>query len=183
MKAINPQKNINRRQVLKTLGLVVGAITLTGLPIPSAGAVGSGVKDDTLRAFIETVTPGVNGKHPDLTKPLYDRYYRFDKALAILVNDLNNKARMIYSRTYFSQLPPTDRERIIEKGLKTGLILSKVYQGSIYLVQALVFTGAYNKENSCHLIDFKGEYNYEAATYPNQREFLGKAMTSYGYLS
>ena len=173
---------VDRRTILKTLGLVVGGITLTGLPIPSLGAIDEDVKDKTLRAFIETVTPGINGKHPDLTKPLYDKYYRFDRALSILVNDLNKKSREIYSRNYFSQLGIEEREKIIDRGLRSGLIKSKVYQGSIYLVQALVLTGSYNEENSCHLIDFKGEYNYEATTYPNQKSFLGESMTESGYL-
>ena len=175
-------RQVDRRTILKTLGLVVGGITLTGLPIPTLGAVDEEIKDKTLRAFIEAVTPGINGRHPDLTKPLYDRYYRFDRALSILVIDLNKKTREIYSRNYFYQLGIDEREKIIEKGLRTGLIKSKVYQGSIYLVQALVLTGSYNEENSCHLIDFKGEYNYEAATYPNQKSFLGKSMTESGYL-
>ena len=174
---------MDRRTVIKTMGLIAGSILFGGIATDGAPLDDPGMEDLTLRAFIQTVTPGVDIEHPNLTQPLYDEFFNFKRVIKILVRDINNRTERLYHRPYFSGLRQYQREKVIENGLESGPVKSTIYLASIYLTQAMVFTGCYNEGNTCELIDFQGEYNFEATTYRNQQEYLGGSVTPDGNLN
>lgn len=179
--------NINRREALSRFLLGTAGFLVSCSPLNILGAKSTLTSKQTeieiLGAFMETIVPGLDVNHPGLTAVFYDKYYRFTKFRKILVNDIINQTRKLFSVNSFETLQREGREKIVQHVLNVGGIMKKVYSGAIYLTQITAYAGLYNRNYSSPIIDFKAEYSFEPTSYPNYKDFLGDNQTIDGNYS
>jgi len=135
--------------------------------------------DITLRAFMETVIPGIPINAQGLTGIFYDVYYPFYPYKKVLAEDLNRESYKKYNSKKFYNLSLEKREQIIERKLSKNGITQKLYVGAIWLTQLTVYTGIYNLEGECSLIDFKC-MDSKTISYSDATSFLGVPATNNG---
>ena len=136
-------------------------------------------EDCTLRAFVGTVIPGVDITKPHITEVFRDDFYQFRKYKSVFANDLNERSSKLFNEK-FEQLSAKDRTKVVADGLDSNRVVSKLYGGAIYLIQIVVYSGVANQDNGCPLIDFKGTYDFEATTYPDNIKFFSESITQTG---
>ena len=135
--------------------------------------------DTTLRAFMETIIPGIPVDALDLTSIFYDAYFPFYSYKEILAEDLDKSSFSQYRVKRFYDLELAQREEIIERKLKKKGITQQLYVAAIWLTQLTIYTGNYNSEGECYLIDFKC-MDSKTDSYANLTTFLGEPATKNG---
>ena len=152
------EKLYTRRQ---TIGLLASmAIASSCMPIKvifNSGKEPERNYDTTLRAFSEVIILEVNPDEPGLSDVFYDKYYPFLKYVEILAEDLDKVSRRRYRTENFSDLSISNRTKIVESKLTEKGISRSIYLAAVYLIQLSFFTGIYNPDKGCDLIEFNCE--------------------------
>lgn len=180
-------KQVSRRDVLRTLGLIAaGAAAAACTPLriltqsyPDDFKHGADKAERALRAFVLTVVPGAPADSPDLARALLDRAYPFAPYAAFFAADLCARATARYAAPFWS-LAPAERTQIVSDGLTADATTRKLYRGAVFLTQVSFFGGIYDDEAGCPLIEFAGRYRGEAVTYRDAERFLPPPSTPAG---
>lgn len=118
----------------------------------------------TFQNFIEIIIPGVSRYTNFLAEEICAEFYGFSKYFNYLIKNLNEQAKLKFSLS-FTQLSDDNKKIIISEGTQNGLLRKQVYNGAIYLLQLIVFSGLCEPDQSCGIIDFPGASRGEFQTY------------------
>lgn len=180
---IHQQATLQRRNAIKALALLTGSALLGCTPLNAGSGTPSTTKDDpedSLKAFVETIVPGVPANHEGITRHFYISGYPLAKYRNLLVRDLKRRSRKMFKADSFDSLNLEQRSKVVRGGLASNVIISRLYSGAIFLTQIFIYTGLYNNGNGCPIIDFPGRYRFQVTSYKNADAFLGRALTQDG---
>lgn len=135
--------------------------------------------DITLRAFMETIIPGISSDSPNLTHIFSDPYFPFAPYKEILAEDLDRTSFKEYKVERFYNLDLEKREQLVCSKLKKSRITQQIYFGALWLTQLAVYTGINNPDGACEIIDFKC-MDSKTDSYANPISYLGKPATING---
>lgn len=181
-------RQISRRDVLRTLGLITAGVALgacTPLRIITRAYpdefkhVGDNV-ERVLRAFVMTVIPGAPANSRDLVRAYVDRDYPFAPYAAFFASDLCDRACERFGHGRFWELDGRQRAQVISDGLAADGTTRKLYGGAIFLAQVSFYGGIYDDDTGCPLIDFPGRYRGDTVSYDDAQRFLPEALTHTG---
>ncbi len=133
-----------------------------------------------LRAFIETIVPGADTKHPQITSVFYDATYWSTMNRWLLLFALAYQSEKLYLTLDFSCLDAFERIRVIQNGLEGKGIVSRLLHAAIWISQVMVYTGLYNEEESCALIQYPAAYGEDEIAYPHPLRYLAPSITRDG---
>lgn len=136
--------------------------------------------DLVLRAFMETVIPGLPAGDPGLTVIFYDEYYRFAPYRKRFVRDLRKRAAYLFGSRQYEALSLEQRTAVVEDGLERPGISRSLYSAAIYLTQIAGYTAFYKESGECALIDFKTKFDPEVTSYANYDKYLARNLTRDG---
>ena len=137
-------------------------------------------RHSVLRVFIDTIIPGAEINHPDITSVFYDSTYWSEMNPWLLLFALAYQSEKLYLTLDFTRLDPPHRNRVIRDGLEGKGIISKLFQAAIWITQVMVYTGLYNAEESCYLIRYPSAFGDHEITYPNPEYYLAQRLTDDG---
>jgi len=138
--------------------------------------------DRVLRAFVSAVIPGAHEDDPNLVRVYFDEYYRFARYTGFFAADLTSRAAEIFGAP-FESLSTAERSRVIQDGLAADGTTERLYSGAIFLAQLSYYSGIYDSQAGCDLIDFDGAYRFRDPhqnTYPHPDDFLAATATRDG---
>lgn len=143
------------------------------------------LKNQVLKAFVETVVPGVDPDNPDMCKIFCDNYYDFHKYNGFFVSDLCSKSQRLFNTEHFYDLSFEQRTEVIQAGLNDDSTTEKIYTAAIFITQVSIYCSIYDDERGCNLIDYKGSYGFINVDlfYTNQQKYLAREITSTGNYS
>lgn len=181
-------KNISRRDVLRTLGVITAGVALgacTPLRIitrayPDEFKHGGDKVERSLRAFVLTVIPGAPADSRNLVRAYFDRAYPFAPYGAFFAADLCQRTCERFGHERFWELDAGQRAQVISDGLAADATTRKLYGGAIFLAQVSFYGGIYDDETGCPLIDFAGRYRGDAVSYDDAQRFLPEGLTPSG---
>ena len=158
-----------RRQAIRMLAggiaaLAAGACapaTILLKTYPDEYRVGTAATERALRAFTETVVPGLTPAELDAVTVLQDPFYPMAKYSAYLASDLDHRAKQRYDRP-FAALTAAERASVLDRALQSRGVTLKLYTGAVFLTQAAVYGGIHDDRAGCRLIDFPGGYQLTA---------------------
>ena len=169
MKTIH-HSDISRRLLLKRIACFVSGVSI----FPQFVCASNHQTDEelaldheemeTFEAFIETVIPSSSKYVQFLAQEIHNSFYGFSKYFKFLIRNLNEQSTSIFSKG-FVQLAVHEKIQIISDGTKSGLLRKQVYNGAIYLLQLIVFSGICENDQSCEIIDFPGASDRQFHTY------------------
>ncbi|MCH9014983.1 MAG: hypothetical protein IH877_04765 [Gemmatimonadetes bacterium] len=136
--------------------------------------------DRTLRAFVTAVVPGMDPSEANLVRAFYDSYFPLEPHRNFLAAELSRYARERYGRDRFDLLPYEHRVRVIQDGLDEGGIIARIFGGAVFLTQIACYSGIYDDEQGCSLVDFEGRYRVRPiseTSYDHPERFLPTATT------
>lgn len=187
------EASVTRRELLKSLGLVMGGLAVGCTPVrialhsyPDAFDQDPGLVEQTLSAFIHTVIPGIAGSPAQLTHVYADDYYPFAPYRGYFASDLCRRAERRYGQMRFDALSPAERHRVIRDGLEADGITKRLYTGAIFLAQIACYASIYDDDRGCALIGFEGaNTGYDSAEigYASPGRYLPAACTPDGNFS
>lgn len=137
--------------------------------------------EETLRAFVLAVVPGMPSDDPNLTRVFYDELFRLAEHRAWLAYDLCRRAGNDSGERRFAALPLSARERVIAGALSAGGVTTRLYTAAIYVTQITVFSSVYDDSSGCPLWNYDGPFQIErlASVHdPNLDDF--RAITAAG---
>lgn len=181
-------KEISRRDVLRTLGLITAGVAVsacTPLRIltqayPEGFKQGGDKVERVLRAFVLTVIPGAPADSPDLVRAYFDRAYPFARYSGFFAADLCDRASVLSGDDRFWALDLRQRTAVVRDGLSADGTTRKLYGGAAFLAQVSFYGGIYDDDTGCPLIDFPGRYRGDAVSYDDAQRFLPAALTHAG---
>lgn len=182
---------ISRRDAVARLGLIAAAAAAGCTPLrialrgyPESFETDPERVDRTLRAFVTAVIPGAPEDDPDLVRAFYDeelsalaRYRNF------LAADLSERAARRYGESRFHRLGLAERTRVIRDGLAADATTRRLYEGAIFLSQVACYSGIYDDEKGCPLIEFEGRFRprpLAQLTYADPESYLAPPLTADG---
>lgn len=176
---------LTRRKAITSMFFLMAGATFGCAPVRMAfdlkkenDAGDYNVINETLRAFVDTVIPGVEDTNPRMVEIFHDRFYKIHKFTYALARDLNKRSQKLFGSDFY-RLSLKERTSIIEDGLAANAIATRLYTGAVFFAQIVIYSGLTSNEKGCELIDFKGTYHY-VPTYNNTNEFLGTPVTKTG---
>ena len=181
-------KQISRRDVLRSLGLITAGVAL-GACTPFRIITGAypdefkhrGDKvERVLRAFVITVIPGAPANSRDLVRAYRDRDYPFAPYAAFFASDLCDRGCERFGHDRFWELDERQRTQVISDGLAADGTTRKLYGGAIFLAQVSFYAGIYDDDTGCRLIDFPGRYRGDPVSYDDAQRFLPEGLTPSG---
>ena len=166
----------SRRQAIRLLagGLAAFAMgactpaTIVFKAYPEAYRPGSDATEAALRAFIDTVVPGLTPAELQAVTILRDPFYPMAKYADFLASDLDRRARRGFQQP-FAALTLDQRTAVLRRAFEGDGITRKLYTGAAFLSQAAVYGGIYDDEAGCRLTG-----------YPGAGHLVPPAETSYG---
>ena len=176
-------QSMNRRALIRRIFIVSGGLAITwksGLAATNNQLTSSKRSKQTIRAFIETIVPGVDTSHPGITTLFYEPSYGFAKYRPILLFSLANQSQKLFNTRDFTSLSLEQRAAVIRNGLKHKGKIGQLYSGAIFAGQATVYTGFYKERESCDIIHFTSRFGFDQTTYPDPDRFNGPAITENG---
>lgn len=187
------ESSITRRELLKSLGLLMGGLAVGCTPVrialhsyPDAFDHNPELVERTLSAFVHTVIPGISGDPSRLTRVYADEYYPFAPYHRYFAADLCRRAEKRYGHGRFDALSRSERRRVIRDGLGADGVTKRLYAGAIFLGQIACFAGIYDDDRGCSLIGFEGAntgFDSTDFSYPGPERFLPAALTPDGNFS
>lgn len=117
--------------------------------------------DETLRAFVLTVVPGMPKDDPNLIRVFHDELFRVDTHRGWLAFDLCDRARDLTGEPRFVALEYADRERVISAALAAGGVTKRLYTAAIYVSQIAIYAGIYDDDAGCPVWSFDGGFRIE----------------------
>ena len=179
---------VGRREALRCLAQISVALAASGctpvryvLHLYPEDVDRTDAGDRILGAFVRTVIPGAPAAAA-LFRALKDPTLPFHRYAGFLAADLDARAQRRF-RCGFAQLRPEQRVAVVEGGLHADGTTCRLYEGAIFLTQIAYFSGIYDPEAGCPLIDFDGAYRFpdlEATTFPDPDRFLARSVSSDG---
>ena len=139
--------------------------------------------DRVLRAFVDTVIPGVPLDDPDLARVFVDPRFPFADHATFFAADLCRRAGA-HSPSRFHELSRPRRVAVVQEGLRTDRTTQRLYEGGIFLAQVAVFAGIYDDSAGCALIEFEGRYRIRPLrelTFAEPGRFLPSPTTASGH--
>jgi hypothetical protein len=178
----------SRRDALKRLGAVALGVAATGctpsafarMLYPEADRIGDAALDHALQAFVLTVIPGA--ERPDVVARAFaDPSLKLAPFRRVLVADLARRAAP-YGAAAFEHLDADQRTRVIASGLEEGGVAGRLYNGAVFLTQAVYYSGLWNSTGSCPAIGFECPYqgNDGPVGHPDPESFLPASLTTAG---
>ncbi len=136
-----------------------------------------------LRDFMETIIPEAKMTEKEAGY-FFDPSYPFFPYTEIFISDLNHSTVRLYGKSTFSELNPSEREKLIENRLGKPMV-DKLYYTAIWMTQVIYYTGISRSDLSCPIIGFKPEAPHEKneITYPDPGDFIGRCETKNGNLN
>ena len=177
------QTNHARRRMIRNLMLGTLSLWVDWRPSKEFGVVlarEAEHEDKTIRAFIETVVPGYDITHPDLTTIFRDPFFGFEKVRWIFNFNLRKRALSQHGSFAFHKLNVAQRAEVIQSGLQSEKKISQLYSAAIFATQLTVFTGFYMKRPTCPIIDFEEGFSHGEISYSDGHKFFQKRITSDG---
>ncbi len=167
-----------RKLVIGTLGLWVHwKPTLAQAEKMMSGAA---FEDKTIRAFIETIVPGTDTAHPNLTVVFQDPGFGFGQTRWLFNCNLRNRALKKCGTLAFHKLSYDQKAAIIRDGLEDHGRISQLYSAAVFAAQLTVLTGFYKKEPCCPLINFREGPDIDEIYYPDGQKFFTNATKTDG---
>ena len=117
--------------------------------------------EETLRAFVLTIVPGIPEDAPDLTRPFHDELFRLDAHCGFLASDLCTRADRIAGNRRFALLAYEDRARVVADGLAAGGVTTRLYSAAAYVTQIACYASIYDDGKGCIITGFEGRFNIE----------------------
>lgn len=181
-----PVAHLPRRDFVRMLAAVglAGACTPVriGLKLyPTDFKKDAALVEETLRAFVLTVIPGMPPDDPDLTRHFHDELFEIDAHRAYLAYDLCSRGDRIAGCRRFAELTYGERERVVADGLEAGGVTTLLYTASIHVTQIACYAGIYDDDKGCPVTGFEGRFrleNLSSAKDPNLGSF--REITSVG---
>jgi hypothetical protein len=177
---------IGRREALRRLAQVSVALAASActparyvLHLYPEDLDRSDAGDRILSAFARTVIPGAPADEASLFRALKDSALPFHRYAGFFAADLDERAQRQFRRG-FAQLGSEHRVAVVEGGLHADRTTCRLYEGAIFLTQIAYFSGIYDAERGCPLIDFDGCYRFrglEATTFPDPDRFLARSVS------
>jgi len=181
---------IKRKRFVAELGLILGGLVAGCTPAkilfnayPEKFKHDPALVERYLRAFVLTVIPGARADDPNLTRIFRDEYYPFHPHCAFFVSDLADRSVDLFGDDDFTRLSPDERTRVVQSGLKAGVITSRLYRGAVYMSQVSFFGSIYDDGRGCELIGYPGTEHYhspEEMFYPQPSRYLSFEVTREG---
>jgi hypothetical protein len=137
-------------------------------------------EDKTIRAFINTIVPGTDVSHPQLTTIFRDPYFGFGKVRWLFNFNLRKRSLSRFGTLAFHKLSEADRIKVIQSGLQAENKISQLYSAAIFASQLTVFTGFYMEKPKCDLIEFEEGFNYGEVCYPDGQKYFQHSITADG---
>ena len=182
------ETSIARREALRRIGVLTAGLVSACTPVrillhdyPSA-IDGEEESQRVLRAFVLTVIPEADADDPNLLRAFRDSDLRFAPYRGFFVSDLCQRA-VARTGTTFDRLSQPDRLAVVQEGLAADATTQRLYSGAILVTQASYYSGIYDDQHGCALIDFEGAYQFRgiaAITYPDPQRFLSRPLTADG---
>lgn len=138
--------------------------------------------DRVLRAFVDTVIPGVPPDDANLARVFVDPYLPFADHAAFFAADLCRRSEASFG-VRFHELDRSQRTAVVQEALQSDGTTRRLYDGAIYLAQIATYAGIYDDIAGCPLIEFEGRYRIRPLaelTFPNHDEFLPPPTTASG---
>ncbi len=117
--------------------------------------------EETLRAFVLAVVPGMPPDDPNLTRVFHDELFRLDEHRAWLAYDLCRRAGDYTGDRHFAALSSAARGRVISGALAAGGVTTRLYTAAIYVTQITVFSSVYDDSSGCPLWHYDGPFEIE----------------------
>lgn len=176
--------DISRRILLKRVAFFVSGITLFPELLdanakPEKEYNLSNEDLTTFQGFIEVVVPGSEKHFKYLAEEIADEFYGFNKYFRFLIKTLNSLSLEKFSLA-FTHLPEVHKKQIVQFGTQTGILKKQVFNGAIYLLQLIVFSGLCSSDQSCDIIDFPGVSRGKFQTYSDVNLINANSITSNG---
>lgn len=165
----NPS-GISRRILLKRIACFVSGIVVFPQLVNASSEPGNDkstltrLELETFESFLEVVIPSSKKYSKFLALEIRDVFYGFSKYFKFLIKCLDEQAETKFLLK-FSQISDHEKAQIIHDGTQTGLLKKQVFNGAIYLLQLIVFSGLCERNQSCDIIDFPGASGAEFLTY------------------
>ena len=177
---------MDRRELLRSLACIaLGTATAACTPLrivtrsfPEEFEHDLDLVRRTLDAFAVVVVPGVEPRDP--ARVLRDHRFPFAPYASFFASDLAQRARRRFAGAAFERLPATDRVTVVQDGLRADGTTRKLYRGAIYLTQIALYSGIYDDDAGCALIDFHGRYRGDTISYDDAASFLPQPLTPSG---
>lgn len=182
--------SVTRREVVGLI-LSAAASAVTGACAPvrldlfrtaSPFAEDDELVEATLRAFLETVAPGVR-LPASLTRVFADDFFPFGRHRGRFAADLCRRSARTCGVPRFDELDLSRRTAIVHQGLHSDLVSRRLYEGAILLAQLAVFGGIYDENAAVPPLHFEGRYHVypgDAAGYPHPERFLARPLSADG---
>jgi hypothetical protein len=120
------------------------------------------IVEETLRAFVLTVVPGVPESDPNLTRVFHDDLFRLEAHRGWLAYDLCRRAGDRTGDRHFASLPYADREGVVADALEAGGVTRRLYTAAVFVTQIAVYASIYDDDSGCHLWDYDGPFRIES---------------------
>lgn len=154
----------SRRQAIRLLAGGVASLamaactpaTIVFKAYPEAYRPGSDATQAALRAFIDTVVPGLTPAELQAVTILRDPFYPVAAYADFLASDLDARARRGF-RQPFHALSLDQRSAVLRHALTHGDgTTRKLYTGAAFLSQAAVYGGIHDDQAGCRLTGYPG---------------------------
>jgi hypothetical protein len=177
---IMKRKLYTRREALAALTFISLASSCTPVKILFADKnTEDNDHDRTIRAFMETIVPGISVDSPNLSDIFDDPYYPFSPYKEIFAEDLDRSSFRDYKVQHFYNLGLNKRALLLERKFSKRGITKQIYFGALWLSQLSVYTGINNPDGACDIIDFECK-DSKTASYSAPLSYLGKPATLNG---
>lgn len=182
---------IGRLDFIKKISLLTGVVIAGCSPVKILLKLYPERFDDNdykkkiLSAFVTTIIPGADLTDPNICRIFSDHYYPFHKYCGFFVSDLCKKSKRRFYTENFHQLKLEERTSIVKEGLRDEFTTSRLYTAAIYISQVSFYSGIYDDDKGCELIDFEGRYGFMNTNTKIDKSKLQQAneITSYGNYS
>ena len=149
-----------------------------------SNSTGAELTDRVLRAFVDTVVPGLPRSEPHPVRVFSDDFFPFARFRGYFASDLCRRAGDLSGVDAFDRLTPAQRTRVVRAGSESGGVTGQLYTGAIVLVQAATYGGIYDAAGDVPFIDFQG-FRYGASdpgacSYPDPHSFLAPTLARDG---
>ncbi len=189
--SVSSSANWSRRELLRS-GSALLALAVTGCAparivlgaYPAPFKRDAELTDRVLRAFVDTVVPGLPRSEPHPVRVFSDDFFPFARFRGYFASDLCRRAGDLSGVDAFDRLTPAQRTRVVRAGSESGGVTGQLYTGAIVLVQAATYGGIYDAAGDVPFIDFQG-FRYGASdpgacSYPDPRSFLAPTLARDG---